>query len=83
MENKYLTVKFDHDCLFWNPKHLICFPVVRACAKEITFPIAHMKTQEAFNEVLMLALSKGQSFGMALCYYVAWVKKRFVIWEEQ
>ena len=60
-----ITVKFDHDCLIRNPKHLICFPVVRACAKEITFPIAHMQTREAFNEVLMLALSKGQSFGMA------------------
>lgn len=60
-----ITVKFDHDCLIRNPKHQICFPVVRACAKEVTFPIAHMKTQETFNEILMLALSKGQSFGMA------------------
>ena len=57
-----ITVKFDHDCLVRNPKHQICFPVVRACAKEVTFPIAHMKTQEAFNEVFILALSKGQSF---------------------
>ena len=57
--------QFDHDCLIRNPKHQMCFPVVRACAKEVTFPVAHMKTQEAFNEVLLLALSKGQSFGMA------------------
>lgn len=54
-----VTVKFDHDCLIRNPKHQICFPVVRACAKEVTFPVAHMKTQEAFNEVFILALSKG------------------------
>ena len=60
-----ITVKFDHDCVIRNPKHQICPPVVRACAKEVTFPIAHMKTQEAFNEVFMLALPKGQSFGMA------------------
>lgn len=60
-----VTVKFDHDCLVRNPKHQICFPVVKACAKEVTFPVAHMKTQEAFNEVFMLALSKGQSFSMA------------------
>lgn len=60
-----ITVKFDHDCLIRNPKHQICFPVVRVCAKEVTFPIAHMKIQEALNEVLMLALSKGQSFGMS------------------
>ena len=64
-EQMSITVKFDHDCLIRNPKHQICFPVVRACAKEVTFPVAHMKTQEAFNEVFMLALSKGQSFGMA------------------
>lgn len=63
-EQMSITVKFDHDCLIRNPKHQICFPMVRACAKEITFPIAHMKTQEAFNEVFMLALSKGQSFSM-------------------
>ena len=34
-----ITVKFDHDCLIRNPKHQICFPVVGACAKEITFPL--------------------------------------------
>ena len=49
-----ITVKFDHDCFIRNPKHQICFPVVRACAKEVTFPVAHMKTQEAFNEVVMI-----------------------------
>ena len=64
-EQMSITVKFDHDCLVTNPKHQICFPVVRACAKEVTFPVAHMKTQEAFNEVFILALSKGQSFSMA------------------
>ena len=60
-----ITVKFDHDCLIRNPKHQICFPVVGACAKEITFPVAHMTTEKSFNEIFMLALSKGQSFGMA------------------
>ena len=60
-----ITVKFDHVCLLRNPKHQICFPIVRAYAKEVTFPVAHMKTQEAFNEVFTLTLSKGQSFSMA------------------
>ena len=64
-EKLNITVKFDHDCAIRNPIHHICFPVVGACAKEITFPVAHMKTEKAFNEVLMLALSKGQSFSMA------------------
>ena len=60
-----ITVQFDHDCLIRNPNHRICFPVVAACAKQITFPVAHMTTKETFNQVLMLAISKGQCFGMA------------------
>ena len=60
-----ITVKFNHDCTTDNPNHRICFPIVGACAKEITFPVAHMKTADEFSEVLMIALSKGQSFGKA------------------
>ena len=60
-----ITVQFNHDCLIRNPNHRICFPVVGACAKQITFPVAHMTTKETFNQVLMLAISKGQCFGMA------------------
>ena len=60
-----ISVKFNHDCTTGNPNHRICFPIVGACAKEITFPVAHMKTADEFSEVLMLALSKGQSFGKA------------------
>ena len=60
-----ITVKFNYDCTTDNPNHRICFPIVGACAKEITFPVAHMKTADEFSEVLMIALSKGQSFGKA------------------
>ncbi|XP_068749108.1 uncharacterized protein [Montipora capricornis] len=60
-----IDVKFNHDCITDNPNHRICFPVVGACAKEITFPVAYMKTADEFNEVFMIALSKGQSFGKA------------------
>ena len=60
-----IDVKFNHDCITDNPNHRICFPVVGACAKEITFPVAHMKTADEFNEVFIIALSKGQSFGKA------------------
>lgn len=64
-EQVKITVKFDHDCTIQNPNHTICFPVVGACAKEITFPVAHMKTAEEFNKVFMLAISKGQCFSKA------------------
>ena len=60
-EKRKITVKFNHDYAIRNPIHQICFPVAGGCAKEMTFPAAHMKAEKAFNEVLMLALSKGQS----------------------
>ena len=60
-----IAVKFNHDCLITNPNHRICYPVVGACAKEITLPVAHMKTAEEFNEVFMMAISKGQSYSKA------------------
>ena len=60
-----IAVMFDHDCLLNNPLHRICFPVVGACARVITLPVAHMKTAAEFNEVFLLAYSKGQSFGKA------------------
>ena len=52
---------FDHDCLIHNPNHPICFLVVRACVKEVSFPVAHMETAENFNKTFLLALSKGQT----------------------
>ncbi|XP_028514202.1 uncharacterized protein LOC110236812 [Exaiptasia diaphana] len=43
-EKLVIIVNFNHDCLQHNPEHKLCFPVVSACAKEITFPVEHMKT---------------------------------------
>ncbi|KAK3712968.1 hypothetical protein QZH41_000634 [Actinostola sp. cb2023] len=60
-----ISVHFNHDCTMNNPHHRICFPVVGACAREITLPVSHMKTTEEFNEVFLLAFCKGQSFGKA------------------
>ena len=57
-----VTVLFDHHCLERNPKHTVCFPVVRACSKEITLPVCHMKKVEDFKEVFLIACTKGQSF---------------------
>jgi hypothetical protein len=58
-----VSVNFNHDCRVNNPNHRICFPVVGACAREITLPVTHMNTTEDFNEVFLLAFCKGQSFG--------------------
>ena len=44
-----ITVKFNHDCMVDNPDYTICYPTVRGCSKEISLPVAHMKTPEAFN----------------------------------
>jgi hypothetical protein len=60
-----VTVRFNHDCAMHNPNHRICYPTVGACAKEISFPVTHMKTAEEFNEVFMVAISKGQTFEKA------------------
>jgi hypothetical protein len=62
-EKLKVTVNFDHDCLERNAKHTICFPVVSACARRITFPVAHMQDKDKFKEIFIIAYCKGQSFG--------------------
>lgn len=57
-----IDVHFDHDCMFRNPNHRLCFPVVGACTKQVTIPVQHMKTSQMFEEVFLLAFGKGQSF---------------------
>jgi hypothetical protein len=57
-----IDVHFDHDCMFRNPNHRLCFPVVGACAKQVTIPVQHLKTSQMFEEVFLLAFGKGQSF---------------------
>lgn len=60
-----IAVRFNHDCMENNPSHTICFPIVGACAKEITLPVAHMRTQKEFSDVFLMAFCKGQAFGNA------------------
>lgn len=57
-----VSLLFDHECMQRNPSHTICFPIVGACGKEITFPTTHMKTELEFNKVFLLAYCKGQDF---------------------
>ena len=56
---------FNHDCISRNPKHSICFPVVRSCRRERIFPVAHMKGYDEFKNTFCLAFSRGQAFGNA------------------
>ena len=60
-----IMVSFDHDCMAHNPNHTICFPVVRSCGREITFPAALMMGYEQFKTTFCLAISRGQAFGKA------------------
>lgn len=60
-----VSVRFNHDCAENNPSHKICYPVVGACASEITLPVRHMSTPEEFNEIFTLAFIKGQAFANA------------------
>ncbi|KAK3744172.1 hypothetical protein QZH41_007934 [Actinostola sp. cb2023] len=57
-----IYVKFDHDCKKRNPKHSVCFPIVRACGREVTFPVAHMSTADEFKNNFSIAFCKGQAF---------------------
>lgn len=57
-ESGQICVKFNHDCVENNPSHKICFPVVGACAKQITQPVSHMNTPEEFNAVFTLVFSQ-------------------------
>ena len=61
----YITMQFDHDCKTRNPQHKICFPYVRACARELLIPTSHIKTYDEFKNNFLLAISKGQAFGMS------------------
>ena len=64
-ETLAIAVRFNHDRMENNPSHTICFPIVGACAKEITLPVAHMRSQKEFSDVFLMAFCKGQAFGNA------------------
>nr|XP_055023954.1 uncharacterized protein LOC129414078 isoform X1 [Misgurnus anguillicaudatus] len=59
--NFEIHVKFNHVCQ--QEAHTICFPIVSACTKTITFPMAHMSSYSEFKHVLTLALRFGNVFG--------------------
>ena len=64
-ETFIINVYFDQECMESNPGHRLCFPVVGACAKEITIPVEHTKTFVEFEEVFLLAFGTGQALARA------------------
>ena len=64
-ETLHVTVRFDHDCMERNPQHKVCFPLVKACSKEIVIPVAHMLDKESFERNFLIAFCKGNAFGCA------------------
>jgi hypothetical protein len=57
-----INVHFDHECLQRNPSHTVCFPLVGACGKDLTLPVAHMKSKEEFKNIFVTAVCNGQEF---------------------
>ena len=53
-----ISVKFDHECLQRQPNHTLCFPIVGACARNLTLPVAHMQDEEDFKRIMLLAFCK-------------------------
>ena len=62
--NFKISVKFNHDCLTKNPLHKLCFPVPRACLREIVLPVSHMKEFNEFKGVMLRAFCNGQTFSL-------------------
>ena len=58
-----IYVNFDHKCHERMPNHKICFPIVGACARSLTLPVAHMQAENEFKRIMLLAFTKGQAFG--------------------
>lgn len=63
-ENFKIVIEFDHDCSVRYGTHTICYPVVNACTRSVTFPIAHLScTYMEFKNVISQAITHGYEFG--------------------
>ena len=60
-EKPTITVHFDHEYLKRNPKHTICYPLVGACGRDLTLPVAHMQTKEQFENIFVTGFCMGQA----------------------
>lgn len=62
-EDFKIVMEFDHDCqVHYGANHTICYPVVNACSRSVTFPIAHLSTYAQFKTVLSQAIVHGYEF---------------------
>ena len=50
-----ITVLFVHEYVQRHPLHRVCFPVVSACGKTVTFPVNHMEKAEELAHILRMA----------------------------
>ncbi|XP_026141331.1 uncharacterized protein LOC113117120 isoform X2 [Carassius auratus] len=57
-----ISLHFDHECMQRMPEHKICFPVVSACARKITFPTVHMGDYSSFKSVMLQAIQFDNGF---------------------
>ncbi|XP_048022561.1 uncharacterized protein LOC125252930 isoform X1 [Megalobrama amblycephala] len=57
-----IALHFDHDCQQRMPAHRICYPVVSACARKITFPVAHIDNYNSFKEIMLQAINSDFGF---------------------
>uniref|UniRef100_A0A8C9XKL2 HECT domain-containing protein n=1 Tax=Sander lucioperca TaxID=283035 RepID=A0A8C9XKL2_SANLU len=62
-ESTRITIEFDHDCQVRFGTHSICYPIVNACSCSVTFPVAHLTTQEEFRRVIAQTITYGYDFG--------------------
>ncbi len=57
------VMEFDHDCqVCYSANHTICYPVINACARSVTFPVAQLSTYDEFKTVLFQAIVHGYEF---------------------
>lgn len=57
-----ISLHFDHECMQRMPEHKICFPVVSACARKITFPTVHMGDYSSFKSIMLQAIQFDNGF---------------------
>uniref|UniRef100_A0A672L1P8 HECT domain-containing protein n=1 Tax=Sinocyclocheilus grahami TaxID=75366 RepID=A0A672L1P8_SINGR len=58
-----IVMEFDHECHVRYGTHSICYPVVNACSRSVTFPVAHLGTYAEFKNVISQAIVHGYEFG--------------------
>ena len=64
-----ITVHFDHEWHKRNPNHTVCYPLVGACGRDLTLPVAHMQTKEQFEEIFFYRILHGAGSCQTMIIY--------------